>query len=57
MDAEAEDAFIPSSATTDWIMVVVAGANDGGVSSICPSITTGREIGRNGTRAIATHTP
>jgi hypothetical protein len=34
-------------------MLVVSGANNAGVSTICPSITIGREIGNNATRLIA----
>jgi hypothetical protein len=30
----------------------VAGANNAGVSTVCPSITIGREIGKNGTQLI-----
>jgi hypothetical protein len=36
-------------------MLVVAGANNAGVSAVCPSLTTGREIGTNATQLIATH--
>jgi hypothetical protein len=52
-EADAEDAFIRCTSSPDWIMLVVAGANNAGVSTVCPSITTGREIGKNGTRLIA----
>ena len=31
----------------------LAGANNGGVSTVCPSITIGREIGKNATQLIA----
>jgi hypothetical protein len=52
--AEADDAtFVPCTTSVEWLMVVVAGANNGGVSTICPSIMTGREIGQHGTREIA----
>jgi hypothetical protein len=51
-EGEAEDAFIPATSSPDWIMLVVAGANNGGVSTVCPSITIGREIGRNATQVI-----
>jgi hypothetical protein len=51
-EAEAEDAFIRMTSSPDWIMLVVAGANNGGVSTVCPSITTGREIGKNATQLI-----
>jgi hypothetical protein len=37
-----EDAFIRSSASPDSIVVIVAGANNAGVSTVCPSITIGR---------------
>jgi hypothetical protein len=52
LDAEAEDAFIRVTASPDWIYLVVAGANNGGVSTVCPSITTGREIGTTATRLV-----
>jgi hypothetical protein len=52
-EAEAEEAFIPCTASPDWIMLVVSGANNAGVSTVCPSITIGREIGKNATRLIA----
>jgi hypothetical protein len=52
LDAEAEDAFIRVTSSPEWIQVVVAGANNGGVSTVCPSITIGREIGRNATKPI-----
>jgi len=52
-EAEAEDAFIRCTSSPDWIMLVVAGANNAGVSTVCPSITIGREIGKNATRLIA----
>jgi len=51
-EAEAEDAFIRVTSSPDWIILVVAGANNGGVSTVCPSITIGREIGRNATQII-----
>jgi hypothetical protein len=52
-EVEAEDAFIRCTSSPDWIMLVVAGANNAGVSTVCPSITIGREIGKNATRLIA----
>jgi hypothetical protein len=30
----------------------VAGAMNGGVSTVCPSITIGREVGTNATRLV-----
>jgi hypothetical protein len=53
-DAEAEDAFLRSAVSADWLMLVVAGANNAGVSTVCPSLTTGREIGTNATQVIRT---
>jgi hypothetical protein len=53
IEAEAEDAFIRCTSSPDWIMLVVSGANNAGVSTVCPSITIGREIGKNATRLIA----
>jgi hypothetical protein len=47
-----EDAFIPHGSGIKNVMIVVAGANNAGVSTVCPSITIGREIGINGTQAI-----
>jgi hypothetical protein len=51
-DAEPEDAFIPHASSIDNIILVVAGAATAGVSTVCPSITIGREIGKNATQAI-----
>src|ERR1051326_4026986 len=51
-DKFAEDDFIPHGSSVDNIMLVVAGANNAGVSTVCPSITMGREIGKNGTQLI-----
>jgi hypothetical protein len=53
IEAEAEEAFIRCTSSPDWIMLVVSGANNAGVSTVCPSITIGREIGKNATRLIA----
>jgi hypothetical protein len=47
-----EDAFIPHGSGVKNVMLVVAGANNAGVSTVCPSITIGREIGINGTQPI-----
>jgi hypothetical protein len=52
IDAEAEDAFIHLTSGPEWIMLVVSGANNAGVSTVCPSITIGREIGKNATQLI-----
>jgi hypothetical protein len=52
LEAEAEDAFVRITSSPDWIMLVVSGANNAGVSTVCPSITLGREIGTNATRLI-----
>jgi hypothetical protein len=51
-DSAAEDAFIPHGSGIKNVMIVVAGANNAGVSTICPSITIAREIGTNGTQVI-----
>jgi hypothetical protein len=51
-DAFAEDDFIPHGSSLNNIMLVVAGANNAGVSTVCPSITMGREIGKNATQVI-----
>ncbi len=48
---EPEEAFIRSSPGPEAIYLIVAGANNAGVSTVCPSITIGR--GRDVTRAIA----
>lgn len=50
--AEPEDAFIPHASGVKNVMLVVAGANNAGVSTVCPSITLAREIGTNGTQLI-----
>jgi hypothetical protein len=47
---EPSSAFIRHSLTADTIYLVVAGANNAGVSTVCPSITIGR--GRDVTREI-----
>jgi len=47
-----EAAFIHSTSGPEWIMLVVSGASNAGVSTVCPSITIGREIGRNATQVI-----
>jgi hypothetical protein len=52
IEDEPEDAFIRVTSSPDWILLVVAGANNGGVSTVCPSITIGREIGKNATKPI-----
>jgi hypothetical protein len=53
-DAEPEDAFIPHASGIKNVLLVVAGANNAGVSTVCPSITISREIGKNGTQLIRT---
>jgi len=54
-----EDAFIHSGRSADSIILVISGANNAGVSTVCPSITItpplgsmGRELG-NGTSEVA----
>jgi hypothetical protein len=49
--AEPESAFVQSGSSVDNIWVVVAGAANAGVSTVCPTFTIGR--GRDVTRAIA----
>jgi hypothetical protein len=49
-----EDAFIPHGSSVNNILVVVSGAANAGVSTICPSITMGREVGKNATQVIRT---
>src|SRR5215216_2385334 len=49
-EAEPEDAFIHSASGPESIWVIVAGANNGGVSTICPGFTHGR--GQDVTREI-----
>jgi hypothetical protein len=51
-ESEPEDAFIPHGSSVNNLMLVVAGAANGGVSTVCPSITMGREIGKNATQPI-----
>jgi hypothetical protein len=53
----AEDAFIPHGSGVGNIVVVVAGANNAGVSTVCPSITISREIGNNATQLIRSRHP
>lgn len=47
---EPDDAFIRSSNSVDSVWLIVAGANNGGVSTVCPGFTIGR--GRDVTREI-----
>jgi hypothetical protein len=49
-ESEPEEAFIPHGSKVDNMMLVVAGANNAGVSTVCPS--RGRDIGRHGTQLI-----
>jgi hypothetical protein len=52
---EAEDAFIRSSASPDSIIVVVSGAGNAGVSTVCPFLGgsfRGLGVGAPGTREI-----
>jgi hypothetical protein len=51
-EAEPEDAFIPHGSGVGNVVLIVAGANNAGVSTVCPSITISREIGKNGTQLI-----
>jgi hypothetical protein len=50
---EPEDAFIRSSTGLEGILLFVAGANNAGVSTVCPSITVGRPgMGANTMREV-----
>jgi hypothetical protein len=49
---QAEDAFIPHASSANNILLVVAGAANAGVSTVCPSITMGREVGHNATQVV-----
>jgi hypothetical protein len=50
---EPEDAFIRSASSLDSVLLIVAGANNAGVSTVCPSITVGRPgMGANTVREI-----
>ena len=57
LEGKAEDAFIHSGRSPESIVLVVAGANNAGVSTVCPSFTTDspltglRPVG-NGTKEI-----
>jgi hypothetical protein len=46
------DAFIHTSGSTDSILLVVSGANNAGISTVCPSFTVGRAGIGNGTSEI-----
>lgn len=50
--SEPEEAFVPHGSSVNNVLIVVAGANNAGVSTVCPTITIGREIGKNGTQVI-----
>jgi hypothetical protein len=52
LELSADDAFIHTGASPDSILLVVSGANNAGVSTVCPSFTVGREGVGNGTREI-----
>jgi len=49
---KADDVFIHSGGSPESILLVVAGANNAGVSTICPSFTVGRAGIGNGTSEI-----
>jgi hypothetical protein len=51
-ETESEEAFVPHGSGLGNVLLVVAGANNAGVSTVCPSITISREIGKNGTQLI-----
>jgi hypothetical protein len=53
LEPHADDAFIHTGASPDSIMLVVSGANNAGVSTVCPSFTIGRAGIGNGTNEIA----
>jgi len=53
-EQEPGEAFIHSGVGPEPIWVIVAGANNGGVSTVCPAFTHDR--GRDVTRPIKTHT-
>ena len=48
------NAFIHTGASPDSVLLVVSGANNAGVSTVCPSFTVGRPGIGNGTSKIAT---
>jgi hypothetical protein len=50
---KANEAFIHTGSSPDSILLVVSGANNAGVSTICPSFTVGRAGIGNGTSEIA----
>ena len=53
LENKADDAFIHTGSSPDSILLVVSGANNAGVSTICPSFTVGRPGIGNGTSVIA----
>jgi hypothetical protein len=52
LEDKVNDASIYSSASPDSILLVVTGANNASVSTVCPSFTVGRAGIGNGTREI-----
>jgi hypothetical protein len=56
LEGHAGDAFIHTSGSPDSILLVVSGANNAGVSTVCPSFTVGRTGIGNGTCEIARRT-
>jgi hypothetical protein len=52
LEGTADDAFVHSGGSPESILLVVAGANNAGVSTVCPSYTVGRTGIGNGTSEI-----
>jgi len=52
LEDKANDAFIHTGGSPESILLVVAGANNAGVSTVCPSFTVGRAGIGNGTSRI-----
>jgi hypothetical protein len=52
LEDKPEEAFIHSAWSPDSILLVVAGANTAGVSTVCPSITVRGDIVGNDTREV-----
>lgn len=57
LEDDADDAFIHTGGSPDSILLIVSGANNAGVSTVCPSFTVGRAGIGNGTSEIMPNLP
>jgi hypothetical protein len=57
LESKPDDAFIHTGGSPDSILLVISGANNAGVSTVCPSFTVGRTGIGNGTCEIGPNRP